>query len=114
MTTKREALTPSVSWSDLVEEELAREPEEWAPLLNACLDESPETFLAGLRHVLNAQRRGVTGVSAASGVHRVSLYKAFSKRGNPTYKTLVQVLDAVGLRLRVEWKAKPKRQRKSA
>jgi DNA-binding phage protein len=40
-------------------------------------------------------------VAAEAGISRESLYRALSPKGNPTLKTLVAVLKAVGLRLSI-------------
>jgi probable addiction module antidote protein len=44
---------------------------------------------------------GLGAVAAQAGISRESLYRALSPKGNPTLKTLVAVLSAVGLRLTV-------------
>jgi len=44
---------------------------------------------------------GLGAVAAEAGISRESLYRALSPKGNPTLKTLVAVLNAVGLRLSV-------------
>jgi probable addiction module antidote protein len=114
MTTRNADTKRSIPWSAIVEEDLADHPEEWPLLLNECLEDGPEVFLVALKHVVAAQKRGVSGVAEATGLHRVSLHKALSKEGNPRLTTLAQVLGAVGLRLRIEEIPKAKRKRKSA
>lgn len=44
---------------------------------------------------------GLGAVAAQAGISRESLYRALSPKGNPTLKTLVAVLKALGLRLSV-------------
>jgi probable addiction module antidote protein len=44
---------------------------------------------------------GLGAVAASAGISRESLYRTLSPKGNPTLKTLVAVLKAVGLRLTV-------------
>jgi probable addiction module antidote protein len=44
---------------------------------------------------------GLGAVAAQAGISRESLYRARSPKGNPTLKTLVAVLKALGLRLSV-------------
>ncbi|MGA3082634.1 MAG: addiction module antidote protein [Terracidiphilus sp.] len=44
---------------------------------------------------------GLGAVAAQAGISRESLYRALSPKGNPTLKTLIAVLKAVGLRLSV-------------
>ena len=44
---------------------------------------------------------GLAKVAAEAGLSRESLYRSLSPKGNPTLKTLLAVLKAVGLRLSV-------------
>ncbi len=114
MTTRRGKLPHTQSWDDYLEERLAKNPKEALGYLNMALDEGPEVFLVALKHVVNTQKRGVTGVAAATGLHRVSLHKALSKGGNPRLKTLALVLGALRLHFRIDLKPKAIRKRKSA
>ncbi len=57
--------------------------------------------LLALRTVAEAYG-GLGAVAADAGISRESLYRALSPKGNPTLKTLLAVLKAVGLRLSVE------------
>jgi len=45
---------------------------------------------------------GLGAVAAEAGISREALYRALSAKGNPTLKTLLAVLNAVGMRLSVE------------
>jgi probable addiction module antidote protein len=44
---------------------------------------------------------GLGGVAAKAGISRESLYRSLSPKGNPTLKTLIAVLNTMGLRLSV-------------
>ena len=57
--------------------------------------------LLALRTVAEAYG-GLGLVAAEAGIIRESLYRALSPKGNPTLKTLLAVLKAVGMRLSVE------------
>ena len=57
--------------------------------------------LLGLRTVGEAYS-GMGAVAAGAGISRESLYRTLSPKGNPTLKTLLAVLKAVGMRLSVE------------
>lgn len=57
--------------------------------------------LLALRTVAEAYG-GLGSVAASAGLTRESLYRALSPRDNPTLKTLLAVLKAVGMRLSVE------------
>ena len=57
--------------------------------------------LLALRTIAEAYG-GLGAVAAEAGISRESLYRALSPNGNPTLKTLLAVLKAVGMRLSVE------------
>lgn len=57
--------------------------------------------LLALRTVAEAYG-GLGAVAVEAGISRESLYRALSAKGNPTLKTILAVLKAVGMRLSVE------------
>jgi probable addiction module antidote protein len=57
--------------------------------------------LLALRTVAEAYG-GLGAVAAEAGISRESLYRALSAKGNPTLKTILAVLKAVGMKLSVE------------
>lgn len=78
-----------------------KEPAEAAAYLNAALQENdPALFLAAYYDV--ARALGMKALADKAKVHRVSLKKMLSKRGNPEWRSLFRVLAASKLRLRVE------------
>jgi probable addiction module antidote protein len=78
-----------------------KNPKEARAYLNATLeDEDPGSFLVALRNVVEAH--GVSKTARLAGLNRVSLYKMFSKRGNPGISSLYVVLHALGFSLRVD------------
>ena len=46
-----------------------------------------------------ARAKGMTALANESGLSREHLYRSFSDKGNPTLKTLLAVMRAVGLDL---------------
>lgn len=50
-------------------------------------------FFTALRHVIEA-RGGMTEVAEKAGLSRESLYRALSPKGNPTLRTMRQVVHA--------------------
>ncbi|MDD5035956.1 MAG: putative addiction module antidote protein [Methylococcaceae bacterium] len=58
-----------------------------------------EALLAALRHIAEAQ--GMAVVAERAGIPRESLYRALGPKGDPTIKTLLAVVNAVGLKLTV-------------
>lgn len=87
---------------DLLTRLQARE-DRGAGYLDAALEDGAETFLLALKDVFDAAG-GETALSRKTGLHRVSLHKIASGRGNPTLTSLSAVLDALGLRLAVTTK----------
>lgn len=95
----------SRSHDDAVVEMLRDDPAFVDEYLAAALDEADQpggraALLASLRHVAEAQ--GMAAVAERAGIPRESLYRALSpSNGNPTVKTLLAILSAVGLKLAV-------------
>jgi probable addiction module antidote protein len=78
-----------------------KNPVEAAAYLNAALEErDPRAFLMAYYNV--ARAHGIQKIADAAKIHRVSLNKMLSKRGNPEWRSIVKVLAASKLRLRVE------------
>ena len=59
-----------------------------------------ELLLQALHRI--AAARGMTEIARESGISRRNLYKMFSESGNPSAKTLLSVMDALGVRLTIE------------
>lgn len=93
--------TKTVSYDQILKERFSKDPEQILEHLNAMLGapKEPELFLLGLRQVATAL--GMTQLSNTTGLGRESLYKTLSEEGNPTIKTLLLLLDAMGLQLAV-------------
>lgn len=78
------------------------DPEFVQMYLTESLHDGPETFYAALGNVLKARRGDMSRVAGEAALSRESLYRALSERGNPEFRTVARVLEAVGLRLTVE------------
>ena len=61
---------------------------------------SPKEFLHGLRTA--ARSEGMTTLAKNMGVSRTSLYKSLAEDGNPTFATVYRIVQALGLRLKVD------------
>jgi len=77
------------------------DPEQAGEYLTACYEEGPEVFLVGLRDVVEAQG-GVARAAELSKLNRESLYRLFSRDGNPRLSSLSSVLSALGLKITFE------------
>lgn len=79
--------------------ESLRDHDEAAAYLNAVLSEDdPALFLKALKKVADAHG-GVGKVAEKIKVSRVGLYKVFSDKGNPGFKTIEDILAAFSLAL---------------
>jgi probable addiction module antidote protein len=62
-------------------------------------DGDPALITAALGDV--ARAKGMTKIAEAAGLGRESLYKALSVDGNPEFSTVLKVVQALGLKLKV-------------
>src|SRR5437016_6789781 len=85
------------------------DPRIAASYLNAAMDDSPEMFLRAVMNVAQAQQ--VTRTAKKAGIKRESIYRAFSKRGNPTLDTLHSVLGALGITMEFVAKNAPSKKK---
>jgi probable addiction module antidote protein len=100
-------MTKSKSYQDDLLESL-KDPREAVEYLNAALhDGDPEVFLIALRDVAEALG-GVSSLSKKTKLNRENLYRMLSKRGNPQLQSLSMLLEALGFKLSVEVKSKPR------
>jgi probable addiction module antidote protein len=66
----------------------------------ALLDGDPALVAEVLGDI--ARSRGMSALARRTGLGRESLYKSLSLTGNPELSTVLRVVSALGLRLRVE------------
>ena len=80
-----------------------RTSEEMAASLEACLEEADGDagFIANVLGDI-ARAKGMTQVAKDAGLSRESLYKALSGERSPDFSTILEVLDALGIRLHAE------------
>jgi len=99
-------LKAAVSHYDREMSKLRADHELAVEYLKAAMEslDNPDDRAAGLlalRTVAEAYG-GLGAVAAEAGISRESLYRTLSAKGNPTLKTLLAVLKAVGMKLSVE------------
>lgn len=92
---------PKLSFKqDLVER--LKDPKEAKGYLEAALaDGDSELFLEALKDVAEA-RGGMSQMAKKTKLNRSGLYRIFSKHGNPTYKNLRTVVEALGYKFKLE------------
>lgn len=89
---------------DLIE--TLKDPREAADYLNAAMEEDDRAlFLLALRNVAEAHG-GMASVAEKSRLNRESLYRMLSENGNPEIKSILRLLQSMGLKLSVEPKGK--------
>ena len=88
----------AVKYEDILKPRL-QDPGFAAEYLTACLEEGPDVFLLGLRHVVEAQG-GMRRAARSSKLNRESLYRLLSQDGNPRLSSLNAVLTSLGLKVR--------------
>ena len=71
--------------------------------LEACVDDGPGDGSL-IRAALNdiARVRNMSGLARDAGLDRSGIYKALSKDGNPSFSTVLKIMGALGLRIRIE------------
>ncbi|PNU04453.1 addiction module antidote protein [Novosphingobium guangzhouense] len=77
------------------------EVEDQAELLADAVASGDASIIARAIGIV-ARAHGISDLSRATGMKRQQLYRAFGPEGNPTLETMVKVLPALGLRMRIE------------
>jgi len=74
--------------------------EDIADYLEAVLEIGDPALVTHALGVI-ARAKGMTQIGRAAGLGRESLYKALSAQGNPEFATVLKVIHALGLKLKV-------------
>ncbi|WP_280192142.1 addiction module antidote protein [Delftia sp. PS-11] len=81
--------------------EYLNSPEECAAYLQEFIDEEDKTLLfQAIGDVLKAQRR-MSQASREIGISREGLYKALGENGNPSFKSIADLLKMLGLKISI-------------
>jgi probable addiction module antidote protein len=80
--------------------QLLETKEDIADYLEAVLEDGDPALVT---HALGAiaRAKGMTEIGRTTGLGRESLYKALSAQGNPEFATVLKVIHALGLKLKV-------------
>lgn len=90
--------------------ELLVSSEDIAGYIEAVFEDAAETNdYTLLPHALGvvARARGMTEIARETGLSRESLYKALSEDGNPSFATVMKVLQALSIELHAKAKSGP-------
>lgn len=71
-------------------------------LLNDAIESGDAGYIAHALGTIARAKGGLTHLERLTGIKRQTLNKSLGKGGNPTLETLLPVLNALGLRLRIE------------
>ncbi|WP_066519673.1 addiction module antidote protein [Sphingobium cloacae] len=77
------------------------EPEDQAELLADAVATGDAQIIAKAIGIV-ARAHGMVELSKETGLNRQQLYRALGPEGNPTLATMLKVLPALGLRMRIE------------
>ena len=89
--------TKTIPWDAV---DYLKTDEDIANYLEAAFEDGdPALAAAALGDV--ARAKGMSQIAQAAGVGRESLYKALSPEGNPEFATVLKVVRALGLKLKV-------------
>jgi probable addiction module antidote protein len=73
-----------------------------AHLEAALAENDPEFLLETIGHI--ARSKGMKAIAQGLNLNREGLYKSFSAKGNPSFITVVRVLDLLGFQLNIQHK----------
>ncbi|MBC7457785.1 MAG: putative addiction module antidote protein [Bdellovibrionaceae bacterium] len=97
----------AVSYHDNLVESLQGDETAQIEFIKANFEDNgdmPSVILSAIRTV--AEARGFKNFAESADLNRENLYRVLSEGGNPRLDTFFKILDALGLRLSVEAKAK--------
>ncbi len=95
--TKAHSRIKTIAWDSAA---YLKTDEDIAQYLEAVFEDGdPILVAAALGDV--ARAKGMSEIAQAAGLGRESLYKALSPEGNPEFATVLKVMRALGLKLKV-------------
>ena len=97
----------SDNWTEILFEDL-KDHRRAAGYLNECFNDGPETFLLGLRYVVEA-RGGIGQLAKRTGLGRESLYKLLSGKQGGRLSSIAAILKALGVQTTFAFGDMPKK-----
>ena len=97
MRKKRRTRLKTIPWDSAA---YLKTEKDVADYLEAVFADGDPAFVAHALGII-ARSRGMTKIAKATGLGRESLYKALSPSGNPELATVLKVMRALGLKLKV-------------
>jgi len=83
--------------------EYLRDEKDRSLYMEACVEDDPGDGSL-IRSAVSdiARSRGMTNLARKTGLTREGLYRALSPDGNPRFSTMLKVLHAIGMQLKIE------------
>lgn len=88
------------TFTDFDPAEYLASPEAIAEFMSDALETGDAGYIAKAMGVV-ARARGMTELARETGLSREQLYRSFSENGNPTLKTMLAVMKALGVDMAV-------------
>lgn len=89
--------TKTIPWDSA---EYLKTDKDIAEYLEAVFEDGDPALITHALGVI-ARAKGMTQIAQAAGLGRESLYKALSPEGHPEFATVLKVVQALGLKLKV-------------
>ena len=86
------------TFSEFEPAEYLTSPEAIAEFITDALETGDSSYIAKAMGVV-ARAKGMTELANETGLSREQLYRSFSDRGNPTLKTMLSVMKALGIEM---------------
>jgi probable addiction module antidote protein len=93
-----------ITVADFDPAEYIETPEDVFLTLKVATEENDPDFLLSVIGDI-ARSKGMSQLARELNLDRVGLYKSFSSNGNPSFKTVYNLLDNLGFKLKVERKS---------
>jgi probable addiction module antidote protein len=93
-----------ITVADFDPAEYIKTAEDVVNFLEAAIEENDADFLISAIGDI-ARSRGMSRLAGELNLDRAGLYKSFSPNGNPSFKTVFNLLDILGFKLKVERKS---------
>lgn len=93
--------TGTVKLQDFDPAEYLDTPESQQMLLEDAFETGDRAYILNAMGIV-ARARGMSGLQKQTGLNRATLYAALSEEGNPTFETMLAVLNALGMKMAVK------------
>lgn len=93
--------TTAVKLQDFDPAEYLDTAESQQALLEDAFETGDRAYILNAMGIV-ARARGMSGLQKQTGLNRATLYAALSEEGNPTFETMLAVLNALGLKMAVK------------